>query len=55
MNKKCGGFEIFFKDLNKNTQKRLIEFVDASALEMNWDTIPVAVIPPLWATAGKRQ
>jgi len=35
-----------FYDLDEETQKELLKFVEAdSAEDMNWDTIPIATVP----------
>lgn len=39
-------FKIYFNDLNEDTQKRLLDFVDVkSASDMNWDMdiLPIAI------------
>ena len=38
--------EIFFSDLNKDTQKKILEASNISKPEdMNWDIVPIAVLP----------
>ena len=37
-------FEIFFKDLKKEAQIRLMETFNTSAKDENWDIFPIAVI-----------
>lgn len=37
-------FRIYFYDLNKETQKELLEFFEVNKPEqMNWDTMPIIV------------
>lgn len=39
-------FEIFFKDLKEDVQKRILEFLGLECPEDgNYDTIPIATIP----------
>jgi hypothetical protein len=37
-------FEIYFKDLTEEAQKRLLEEFETSEEEENWDTIALAII-----------
>lgn len=37
-------FEIFFKDLTKDAQERLLSEFDTTEAEENWDVFPIAEI-----------
>ena len=37
-------FELYFSDLNEETQARLLDFVEAERMEeLNWDLFPIVV------------
>lgn len=39
------GFEIYFSELDKETQEALLEYFGIrNAEEMNWDVFPIAII-----------
>jgi len=41
-------FDIYYENLNHDTQKRLLEFVGVSSpLDLNWDTFPLFTLPKL--------